>query len=115
MEEKLCPKCGDTKPLTEEFFYKARPRKNHAKESWQSFCKACWKGVNRANKERRRHATAIKSPIRQMLGSRTEQNPLPLVQQARQSRILRIVSEEHVQFSLEETQALKGDIRVNQN
>lgn len=48
---KICKRCGEGKPATEEFWYKARPRKGH-KEGWQSNCKICWKEVNKENKAR---------------------------------------------------------------
>jgi len=50
---KICTKCNIRKPLTEEFFYRARPTATHKKEgSWQSHCKDCWKEINKANKFR---------------------------------------------------------------
>lgn len=51
--KKLCHKCNIEKPLTEEFFYRARPTATHKKEgNWQSHCKACWKVINKLNKLR---------------------------------------------------------------
>lgn len=38
METKVCPKCGEEKPLTGEYFYKTK-RNNH--ESFSSYCKRC--------------------------------------------------------------------------
>lgn len=51
-EYKQCTKCWEFKPLTEEYWYKARPREGHKKEGWQSYCRDCWKEINRANKKR---------------------------------------------------------------
>lgn len=50
METKVCTKCGEAKLLTEANFYPARPRAGHKKQGWQSYCKSCWKIVNKDNK-----------------------------------------------------------------
>ena len=52
--KKLCPRCGQEKELNEDNFYPARPRKNHKKAGWQSFCRLCWKSVNAEQRERRK-------------------------------------------------------------
>lgn len=50
IEVKTCSKCLVPKPLTEEFFYRARPTATHKKGGWQSHCRTCWKGINKLNK-----------------------------------------------------------------
>lgn len=47
---RICPKCGEEKELSEEYFYLARPRVGHKKQGWQSYCRECWKIINRDNK-----------------------------------------------------------------
>lgn len=54
--QKRCNKCGEHKPLTEEFWYVHHARKGHPKDSWQSHCRECWKLINRLNKLRIRLA-----------------------------------------------------------
>lgn len=54
--KKLCPRCGEEKELTEDNFYPARPRKNHKKPGWQSYCRLCWRDINKSNKNRIRQA-----------------------------------------------------------
>lgn len=51
---KLCQKCGESKPLTTEFWYVQRSRAGHNKPGWQSHCRECWKQINRVNKTKRR-------------------------------------------------------------
>ena len=105
VEEKLCPKCGEIKPLTEEFFYKARPRKNHPKESWQSFCKACWKLINALNKARRKDAD------NQVQHPRFEKIRISYVQQRSES-VVCLVPQDFVQFSPEPSPTLEEEESV---
>lgn len=51
---KICPSCKGEKPLTETYWYKARPREGHKKEGWQSYCRLCWPEINRRNKLKRK-------------------------------------------------------------
>lgn len=51
MEDRICPKCKKKNPCTEEYFYKTRPTATHKKSSW-SYCKVCWREINRLNKQR---------------------------------------------------------------
>jgi hypothetical protein len=50
--KKLCPRCKEEKLLTEENFYPARPRLGRKAQGWQSYCRPCWKHINKENKER---------------------------------------------------------------
>jgi len=86
-----------SKPLTEEYYYKARPRKNHKKESWQSFCRSCWKAVNAQNKLRRKDAG------NQVLSSVEEGIRVPLLQQYSES-IMCVVPKDFVLHAPEPAQ-----------
>lgn len=52
--KKICPRCKLEKELTEENFYPARPRRNHKGCGWQSYCKVCWKDINREQREKKK-------------------------------------------------------------
>ena len=59
---KLCTRCGNTYPLTTEYFYPAR-KLDRNKITWQSYCKSCWVDINLANKTRRKEIRKQKRVI----------------------------------------------------
>lgn len=93
---KVCRKCGVIKPLTEEFFYRARPRKNHSKGGWQSFCRLCWKQINASNKTRRK----IDADNQVLDSSKPEQFKISFLQQSPEG-IVCIVPKDFVPVSPE--------------
>lgn len=55
---KVCTRCDKSRPLTDQYWYRARPTATHKKGGWQSYCKVCWKVINKLNKDKLR-ANAI--------------------------------------------------------
>lgn len=53
---KRCPRCEEDKEINEDNWYPARPRKNHKKPGWQSYCRLCWREINKGNKLRIKEA-----------------------------------------------------------
>lgn len=47
-----CPKCN--RELSVDNFYVKRSRQVGKRDTWQTYCKDCWKGINHANKIRRK-------------------------------------------------------------
>lgn len=52
MLKRTCAKCTEDKELTEDNFYKTKPTPTHPKAGWHSYCRICWKLVNKLNKDR---------------------------------------------------------------
>lgn len=59
MQNKVCTNCTHEKPLTEDYWYIARPREGHPSQGWQSFCRQCWRDKNKANKQRRKASAGV--------------------------------------------------------
>lgn len=62
---KVCKLCGDPKPLTDEHWYRARPTASHPSGGWQSYCKACWKIINKNTREKRKALLAMYKEARE--------------------------------------------------